>query len=63
MTAKDLDAPPAELMVVEDDESHDPYNSGIRRKLKETDVVFVRGERILVGDTTTETVDIYRRKK
>ncbi len=56
---RELDNPPLELMIVEDDNSTDPYNSGLHRRLKMTDVVFLRDGKTQVGDTTTEVEDFY----
>lgn len=49
----ELDRPPAELMIVEDDSERDPYNSGEARKLDERHVAFVLEGRVVVGDKST----------
>lgn len=48
-----LDKPPPELMIVDDDNGTDPYNSGLHRALKPSDVAFIRDGRVLIGDTDT----------
>jgi len=57
---KELDKAPSDLMVVEDDNSTDPYNSGVHRVLKKTDVVFIREDRVVVGDTDTIVEDFWK---
>ena len=48
-----LDEPPRELMLIEDDTSTDPYNSGVYRALRQADVVFIRDGKAVRGDTST----------
>ena len=58
-----LDKAPADLMIVDDDNGTDPYNSGIFRALKKTDVVFLRNDKVLIGDTTTIAPDYYEERR
>ena len=60
---KMLDTAPAELMIVEDDDNTDPYNSGIYKQPDVNDLMFVRNGRTVIGDTTTIVEDFYTGRK
>lgn len=53
MKTKMLDAPPTELMLIEDDSTTDPYNSGVYRALRQSDVIFLRDGKAVIDDTDT----------
>jgi len=53
MKPKLLGEAPTQLMLVDPDDNTDPYNSGIRKALTKTDLLFLREGDAVVGDTTT----------
>lgn len=60
---KMLDRAPDELMIVEADNRTDPYNSGIYKRPKEKDLMFIHNGRTVIGDIDTIVEDFYGRRK